>query len=282
MLRKRPPTAPYGGRGIALLRELSDEGLETFTTADARRCARSIGIAAGYVDLLLHRLHRSGFLRPLKRGAYAVSGGIRGAPEVHPFAIGMRLVRTSAVSGWSALHHHGLTEQIPRAVTLTTPKPVVTPAMRGDVRSPPSTWRAADQVFEIVSVVPRHFFGDESIWVGGSRVRMFDGERALLDCFALPRRFGGVTEGLGILEEHGRDLDIRRLVAHACRYGTRTVAARVGFALEGIGVPSRTLGRLRALVGKGYGPLDPTRESRGRRDPRWGIVVNLSAPRRGR
>jgi len=50
---------------------------------------------------------------------------------VPAFALGMALVEPSAVGGWAALNHHGLTEQIPRVITLTTPKRIVTPAMRG-------------------------------------------------------------------------------------------------------------------------------------------------------
>jgi len=273
---------PYGGKGIALLRELSGEDRATFTTADARRAARTLGIADSYLDVLLHRLHRAGLLRRIKQGTYALTGGLPGSPEAHPFALGMELVRPSAVSGWSALHHHGLTEQIPRVVTLTTPKSVVTPSMRGAVRSAPSTWVVAGQVFEIVVVVPAHFFGDEETWVGASRVRIFDRERALLDCFALPRRFGGIAEGLGILEEHQSEIDVQRLVAHARQYGMGTVAARVGFALEGVGTPSRLLRPLRDLPRKGFRPLDPTRQGRGKHNIRWGLIENQSSPRKTR
>lgn len=134
-----------------------------------------------------------------------------------------------AVSGWAALNHHGLTEQIPRLITLTTPKRVVTPAMRGAVRTAPSTWEVAGQRYEIVTIVPAHFFGCDEVWMGESRVRIFDSERALLDCFALPRRFGGLAEGLAILEEHGHTLDLGRLVGHAQRYGKAAVAKRVGY-----------------------------------------------------
>ena len=37
---------------------------------------------------------------------------------------------------------------------------------------------------------------------------------------------GGLAEGLGILEEHLDELDIKRLVAHAKRYGKASVAKR--------------------------------------------------------
>lgn len=270
----------YGGLGMALLLALAEQGSATFAVAEVREAARAVGIADSYLSVLLHRLQRAGFIRRIKHGTYALATGLPGFPEAHPFALGMALVQPSAVSGWAALNHHGMTEQIPHVITLTTPKRVVTPAMRGAVRTAPSTWEVAGQTFEIVTVVPAHFFGDEEIWLGDSRVRMFDRERALLDCFALPRRFGGIAEGLGILEEHLKALDLKRLVAHAQRYGKAAVARRVGYALEQVGAPAEVVGPLRAVPMQGIRPLDPTKPAKGERNRRWGLVENLASPRK--
>lgn len=269
----------YGGLGVALLRTLAEQGHSTFTSADAREAALATGIAHPYLSVLLHRLQRAGWVRRIRRGAYALAPGLPGVPDAHPFAVGMALVEPSAISGWAALSHHGLTEQVPRVITLTTPKRVVTPAMRGAVRAAPSTWEAAGQRFEIVTVIPAHFFGDEEVWIGDVRVRMFDRERALLDCFAAPRRFGGLAEGLGVLEEHLGDLDVTRLVAYAGRYGTAAVAKRVGYALERAGVAPEPIEPLHALSMTGYRPLDPTRALMGARNARWQLVENMAAGR---
>src|SRR3990170_3129194 len=125
----------YGGLGVALLCALAEQGRSTFTAAEAREAARAVGVADSYLSVLLHRLQRAGWLRRLKHGSYALATGLPGFPEAHPFALGMALIEPCAVSGWAALNHHGLTEQIPRVTTLTTPKRVVTPAMRGAVRT---------------------------------------------------------------------------------------------------------------------------------------------------
>jgi predicted transcriptional regulator of viral defense system len=280
MAAEAQPGAPYGGLGIALLRALAEEGRATFTLADAREAGRGVGVADSYLSVLLHRLQRAGFIRRLKRGSYALTTGLPGFPEAHPFVLGMALVEPSAISGWAALNHHGLTEQIPRIITLTTPKRIVTPAMRGAVKMAPSTWEVAGQKFEIVTVVPNHFFGDQEIWLGDSRVRMFDRERSLLDCFALPRRFGGIAEGLGMLEDHVREIDVKRLVAHAERYGKAAVARRVGYALEHVGAAPDVIEPLRKVAMQGIRPLDPTRAPRGERNRRWGLVENLAPSRK--
>ncbi|MCU0662809.1 MAG: type IV toxin-antitoxin system AbiEi family antitoxin domain-containing protein [Myxococcota bacterium] len=270
----------YGGYGVALLRALAEQGRPTFKTAEAREAARSLGIADSYLSVLLHHLLAAGWIQRVKHGTYALSTGLPGFPEAHPFAIGMALIDPCAVSGWAALNHHGLTEQIPRVTTLTTPRRVVTPAMRGAVRTAPSIWEVAGQKFEIVTVVPAHFFGAEEIWMGDSKVRMFERERALLDCFALPRKFGGLGEGLGILEEHLHDLDVLRFVTHAEQYGKISVAKRVGYALEHMGVATEVVAVLQALPMTGWRPLDPTRPIVGERNKRWGLVENLFSPRK--
>lgn len=267
---------PYGGLGLALVRALAEQGRMTFSTTDAQEAAKHLRPPPSNVTLLLHRLARAGLVRRIKRGTYALAATMPGSQEPHPFVIAMALVNPSAISGWSALNHHGLTEQIPQAVTLTTPRRVVTPAMRGAVRGTASSWEISGQKFAIVTVLPSHFFGYEEAWFGDSQARVFNRERALLDCFALPRRFGGIAEGLGILDEHLKALDLARLVDYAQKYGKASVAKRIGYALELMGTEAAVTKPLRGSPIRGYQPLDPTRPARGRRNVRWGLIENLA------
>ena len=272
---------PYGGLGLALVRALAEQGRMTFSTKDAQEAAKHFKSPPSNVTLLLHRLARAGLVRRIKRGTYTLAATMPGTQESHPFVIAMALVNPCAISGWSALHHHGLTEQIPRAVTLTTPRRVTTPAMRGAVRGAAASWEVSGQKFEIVTVVPSHFFGHEEEWFGDSRAQVFNRERALLDCFALPRRFGGIAEGLGILDEHLKDLDLARLVDYAQKYGKASVAKRIGYALELMGTTAEVTKPLQVSPVRGYRPLDPTKPARGRRNVRWGLIENFATGKSG-
>jgi predicted transcriptional regulator of viral defense system len=265
---------------LALIQGLGETSQAVFNVATIREVAAAAGVTPAYLNVLLHDLVRTGLLRRVKRGTYALASGLPGVAEPHPFSIGMALVEPCAVSGWSALNHHGLTEQIPHRVTLTTPRRIVTPAMRGAMRTEPSVWVVEGQEYEIVRVIPAHFFGQEEVWLGEAKVQIFDRERALLDCFALPRRFGGLAEGLGILEEHQRQVDTKRLVAHALRYGKVAVAKRVGFALERVGVRASIIEPLRALPVQGQRLLDPTKPACGGFNSRWALRENLSGRRK--
>jgi predicted transcriptional regulator of viral defense system len=201
------------------------------------------------------------------------------------------LVSPSAISHWSALHHHGLTEQVPRQVMASTPKKVVTPSMRAarsqdqeveerraGRRSGRHTWEINGVEYEYFTITPDRFFGIEEVWVDEYfRVPIYDKERSLIDCFAAPRLFGSLSEALGILEEHASELDLEKLAQYALRYGKASVAKRLGWALDRLGAPRRVTAPLAKLPMDGVRVLDPTRPRGGRYNERWMVQENLSA-----
>jgi len=102
--------------GIEMVRKLFEEGKRIFTIVDARKAASYCGMADNYVVEALHHLSNTGWLTRLKRGLYLISSSFPGMTPVHEFEIAMALVQPSAISHWSALHFHGMTEQIPQGV----------------------------------------------------------------------------------------------------------------------------------------------------------------------
>ena len=268
--------APYATpEGIGLAASLVDAGLYVFTTADAERLAPP-GLSANRVPYLLKQLVDAGWLVRLRRGLYAGTGRLPGGVDVPAFVIATSLVTPSAISHWSALAYHDLTDQIPLVVTVTTPKKVVTPSMRagGDRRS--HTWTTAGVTCRFTTVRPELYFGAEAVWIEERfRVSMTDRERTVLDLFATPRLFGGVSEGLSVLQRGWQDLDVQKLADYAVRYGAVAVGKRVGWALERVGAPVPTA--LADWPAKGFTPLDPGMPRRGPRDRRWMIIENLGS-----
>jgi len=285
-------TEGYGETlGVKLLRELAGRGFFIFTTEDAKAVAADLAIPETYLPQLLSKLAASGWLLRLRRGLYAGMGKLPGEVEVHPFAVATNLVSPSAISHWSALHHHGLTEQVPRRVTASAPKKVVTPSMRAASsqnremeerlagrQAGRHTWEVNGVEYEYYTVAADRFFGIEEVWVDEHfRVPIYDKERSLLDGFAAPRLFGGLSEALGILEEHAGELDLEKLAQYALRYGKASVAKRLGWALDRAGVPRRVTAPLAKLPMEGMRLLDPTRPRGGKYDERWMVQENLSA-----
>lgn len=271
------PTGEYGlSAGIALARTLADAGLYVFTTEEAVEL-RPAHVTPAAVSRLLKSLADAGWIVRLRRGLYAGTGGLPGGVDVPPFAIATCLVKPSAIAHLSALAHHGLTEQIPLSTTAITTRKVVTPSMRGaQPLEGPHVWRTAGLDFRYVMVVPEHFdLGLKMIWLDERfRVPITDRERTVLDLFALPRLFGGVGEGLRVLEQSREDIDLAKLVAYAPRYGSISVAKRLGWSLEATGVEPAVLAPLRELGSSSYSALDPGRIRRGRYDRDWMIVDN--------
>jgi predicted transcriptional regulator of viral defense system len=280
-MRRHGPQSYADTWGLQLLRELFGAGRFLFTTEEAKVAGARLGLPAGYLSQLLSRLAASGWLRRLRRGLYAGTEAFPGGGQVHPFAIATRLVVPSAISHWSAMNYHGLTEQVARVVTAITPRKVVTPSMRGGrgSRKPTKhTWDVAGVQYTYVSVTPAHFFGIEEVWVDQwCQVPMTDQERTLLDGFVAPRMVGGMGAVLSMLEDHVHHLDLAKLVRYALRYGTASVAKRLGWALEQAQVPASVLAPLQALPVAGFRVLDPTQPARGPCDRRWMLQDNLSA-----
>ncbi len=265
--------------GLHFLRALSREGWTIFTTSEAKAFAGDIGVPEGYLNSLLGQLIRDGWLLRLRRGLFARFGIGPGDFQVHPFAIATHLVKPSAVSHWSALNHHGLTEQVPRVVTAFTPRKVVTPSMRTrqkHKRPGRHAWEIEGDRFEYVTVKKAHFFGIEKVWLDEqTRVPIMDRERTVLEVFISARIFGGVSEALGVIENHLSTLDIDKLVAYACRFGKIATAKRLGWTLESAGVSDARLEPLLNIPATGYHALDPARARLGSCNKKWMIQNNL-------
>lgn len=258
--------------GIELVRRLAYEGDRVFTTDRARELAPLVGLKDSYVCEALHRLRRHGWIVPLRRGLYAMSSSLPGSTSVHEFEVAMAMVHPAAISHWSALHFHGLTEQVPRAVFVLTTTESSVPRMPRAGAAQGSGWPLiGEMAYRFVQVQPERFFGVERVWVGDARVTVTDRERTLLDGLARPRYCGGFAEVLHAFDVALPDLDIDRITSYALQLDAAT-AKRLGWVLERLGVESP---RLAELPIKGYRKLDPSGPNSGFHNGRWMVRENL-------
>jgi predicted transcriptional regulator of viral defense system len=267
----------YGvSEGIVLAKALATAGLYIFHTEDAVRLAPA-GVAPARVPYLLKMLCDAGWIVRLRRGLYAGTGQLPGGVDVPAPVMATALVTPSALAHWSALAHHDLTDQVPVVVTLITPKKVVTPSMRSAKRAGERhVWRVAGIECQFVTLSEKRYrIGLEWAWFDQRfRASITDRERTVLDLFALPSRFGGIGEGLSVLERTAGTLDLPKLVDYALRYESIAVAKRLGWALENTGVARPELGPLLELPARTYSLLEPGRPRRGGHDRRWMLILN--------
>jgi predicted transcriptional regulator of viral defense system len=261
--------------GIELVRHLAGQGIRIFSTAQARACAPRVGLKDDYLLEALHHLHRNGWIVPLRRGLYALAAEVPGVAPVHEFEIAMALVQPAAVSHWSAMHFHGLTQQVPRNVHVLTTADASMPRVRGTRSADQDNgYVAGGSAFTFVRVDPKRFFGTQQVWIGEARVTVTDPERTLIDGLLKPQSCGDFAEVLHAFEVRRADLNLHRIIDHAIRLDGAT-AKRLGWVLEQLGVTSPHLERLLSVPVKGYRVLDPSGERKGPCDRRWMIQVNL-------
>jgi predicted transcriptional regulator of viral defense system len=261
--------------GVELVRTLSQEGLRVFSIERAREFAPRVGIKAAYLAEALYHLRQTGWIISLRRGLYAISPTVPGVPPAHEFEIATALVAPAAISHWSALHHHGLTEQTPRRVfVLTTTGTSVPRVRRPFSRSIPQEYAIAGVEYHFVQIKPDQFFGIEKTWVGEAQVPITDPERTLLDGLSAPQYCGDFAEVLHAFEVHTPRLDLPRIIDYAKRLDTAT-AKRLGWVLDRRGIAPNQIQPLLELPVKGFRRLDPTGPRQGPHDKRWMIQENL-------
>jgi predicted transcriptional regulator of viral defense system len=265
----------HTGAGVELVRRLASEADRVFTTARARELAPAVGLSPGYLRQALHHLAKSGWVVRLRKGLYALSSTVPGVTPAHEFEIAMALVEPAAISHWSALHYHGLTEQTPRNVFVLTTTEASVPRMRGAKASlGRQGFLVGDTIYRFIQVKPERFFGTERVWVGEARVTITDPERTLLDGLAMPQHCGDFAEVLHAFQVRGAHLNLKRIIEYALKLDAAT-AKRLGWVLEHQGIDSSELERLAAVPIKGYRKLDPTGPRKGPCNRRWMIQENL-------
>ena len=261
--------------GIELVRVLAYEGDRIFTTDRARELAPRVGLSDDYVLESLHHLRRNGWIVPLRRGLYALCSAVPGVAGVHEFEVAMALVQPAAVSHWSALHHHGLTEQIPRQVfVLTTTDGSVPRKRASEIAGRKSGYPVNGTVYQFAQVRQERYFGIEKIWMGDARVSITDLERTLLDGLAMPQHCGGFGDVIHAFGEAMARLDVERLVEYARRLGP-AIAKRTGWVLERQGCEAPQIDELAALPIKGHRNLDANGPRKGVYNNRWMVQENL-------
>lgn len=263
--------------GIELTRKLAESGDRIFTLKRVRELAPSVGLSGGYLRQALHHLARSGWVVRLRKGLYSLSSSVPGVSSLHEFEIGMALVQPAAISHWSALHHHGLTEQLPRRVFVLTTTGTSIPRLiraKGKERKSDKGYPAGGTIYQFVQMKPERFFGIEETWVGESRIRMTDPERTLLDGLMMPRYCGDFAEVMHAFQVRGPQLDLEKIVRYSLKLDAAT-GKRLGWILEQQRIGTGRLRPLLEIPSKGYRALDPTGPRRGPCNRQWMIQENL-------
>lgn len=239
-------------------------GKAAFTTQEAQGILGYKGEDS--TQKFLERLQRKGWIRRIRRGRFAViplSSGESRTPQLHEFIVAMELVSPAAIAYWSALNHHGMTEQLPRTVFIATDHPV---------RRPPT--QVLGMSYKVVSLRPEKFFGIIKDWIDEMPFSVTDREKTIIDGLDLPQNVGGVEEIAKALSTVWKELDEAKLRKYAVKIGNSAVAKRLGFLMETLGLGDIEKFRRAVTLAPGFSLIDPTLTRKGKFNRRWGLLIN--------
>lgn len=231
--------------------------------------AEALGVPRAKAQRTLRYFADREWLVRVARGTYATVSLAAPNPRtwpVDPWTIAGATFDPCYVGGWTALAHHGLTDQLFRSVVVMTSRPV---RQREVI--------ARDTTFLLRHRSARKFFGLEVVWRDGVRVPVADAHRTVIDVLDEPGLAGGISHAAEALAALLPGLDSQKLVRYGDLLGNRTVFKRLGYLLETLKFDDGSLidacARRRSA---GITRLDPGLAPSGRRDPRWGLDINVS------
>jgi predicted transcriptional regulator of viral defense system len=250
----------------SFLRELAASGKAVFSRSDAERLWR--GTTRRGLEKMLARLVRRGAVERLGGGRYLIipiEAGLAGRYTLPGFVLATEIVKPGAIAFWSALSHHGLTEQIPDAAYVETPK-----QHRPQVRD------VAGVRIRIIQIAPFRFFGYQPVWFEDRQVPVTELEKTLVDGLFLPRESGGMVEVVKGFVEARERIDWDRLTDYALRMKRGAILKRLGVIAGRFGIGRNHIPRWREHLAAGRVLFDPQGPKRGDPVRGWGITLNMS------
>ena len=241
---------------IEFLDTISRQG-SAFTFEDALRASSA---RRETLWTILSRLEKKGWIERIGKGKYMIIplGAEKGKYTLHEFVIGSMLAQPYCISYWSALHHHGLTEQIPNMVFIQTTS-----------RKKVQKQKIFGVEYRIIRIKEEKIFGVERNWVEDTQINITDREKTLIDCLDKPQYCGGVVEVAKAL--NNEKPDVERLHLYAGKIGNSAVMRRLGYLSETMGIDLQ----LPKIETRNYVYLDPTMPKRGKKNARWRLIINL-------
>lgn len=258
-------TYGLGPTSSLLLKQLAGAGKTIFTHKDAARYWN--GGKPG-LNNFLYRMVKRRWITRLERGKYMIlpfESGPTGEFTEQEFIIAARLVAPYMIGLWSALNHHGLTEQIPDRVYLFSTK--TKHRYQGVM---------AGVSYRILTVPKDAFFGATFTWVRQEKIGITDLEKTLLDAVLWPEHCGGFTEVAKAFREAKSRVNLQKLEDYAKRMGRRVAFKRLGILGEWLGWPHDSLLHWRRLKSKGISLLDPLGAKSGPQISRWNLRLNFN------
>jgi predicted transcriptional regulator of viral defense system len=214
------------------------------------------------------RLTEKGWLDRLFPGTYLIiplAAGEEAVYTTHEYLIAAHVAEPMYIGYYSALSHHGLTEQVPRTLYVVTS----TRAQSREIHGVP---------YRVTTVTERKFFGFESTSIEGTTVQVSDLEKTLVDCADHPEFCGGLRElatAMRTADERGCDWDT--VGEYLERLDNGAATKRIVYLADQLGIDPPAREELVASFTSGYSLLDPTQPETGSTDSTYRLRINVES-----
>jgi predicted transcriptional regulator of viral defense system len=249
-------------REAVALTRLAGQNKTIITISDIEN---ALDVSYEVAKKVAHNLVRKHWLDRLKSGTYLIvplAAGDSGIYTEHEFVIASHLADSMYITYWSALNHHGLTEQVPLTVFAATTDRVPEREIH-------------NVTYRFVTLTDVKFFGYEPVAIGTQQVNIATVEKTLADCADHPEHCGGVVE-LASAISSAADVDHESLVEYLLRMGNGAAIKRFVYLADCFDITLPRRGELEAAFTTGYSKLDPTRGDQGQYTKEYRLLLNVS------
>lgn len=180
---------------------------------------------------LITTLTKQGWLMRIKKGLYAISDlSTRGFLSLSSCLVANLLVKDSYVSFESALHHHGMFDQLANKIISVSLKAH-------------KTVRLQNMEYGFIKTKADYYFGWQEAAIDNQMARIATAEKALIDTVNFHKSVYAIDLVIEKLREHKNDLDFVRLNEYIGKFSMTTIKI-FGFIFDLLGIDSSQLLKL--------------------------------------
>ncbi len=234
---------------IELLQALDDNGLDIFSKKNK--------IIRNFSDRAFRHLIRQDYIQMIEYGKYCR----------HNFrdenAIASFIVKSGGVAYWTAMHYHGLTEQIPNVMYVQTGHSKRNKVIFG-------------VPYYFVKVKEEKLVGFKTVGYGNHQFKITDIEKTIVDCFDLPQYGGGYAEIIKAF--NNANLSARKMVKYCKAIDNIAATKRLAYLSELLDKSGMDyfIKYAQSVKNDKYNLFEPGNFQQGKTNSRWNLILNMT------